>query len=398
MILEPALAMHVHSWHNAADLSVTSLGGTATVHTKDTLNHMANELDRQRELSAPSLRARRTTGQSPKRPPAFLKDEVKRAIELRGNCRIPQLFQPVPLFFRNESLYEFFETWPCDLIPVGNSTDASLDLRRVSKLISDGVTVLHGSSAVKHVLRDWSQVDAVYDLLLAQPTSEWKEAIQSQIAQTPDLYHVAMHIGLLFEPIYLLRGMEQFFLDLYDHRTEVDRLLDRLLEFNIKAARAYADAGVDGIFTSDDWGTQRSLMIDPVLWRAMFKPRYAAFVDAAHKAGVHVIFHSDGNLDSIFPDLVETGIDVANPLQPGALDVDRWVKEYRAKVAFWTGVDVQGMLPFVSPQKVKDEVRRSIDKFRHDKGGLIIGPTNAITAEVPYENLVALHETLLEYR
>ena len=56
------------------------------------------------------------------------------------------------------------------------------------------------------------------------------------------------------------------------------------------------------------------------------------------------------------------------------------------------------MLPFAEPQQVKDQVRRTIEKFHHENGGLIIGPTNAVTAEVPYENLLALYETLLEYR
>jgi len=359
---------------------------------------MSDSIDRQRELSAPSLRARRGTGYSSARPPAFARDEVKRAIELRGDCRIPQMFQPVPLWFRNEQLYDFFESWPSDLVPIGGHIDPALDLRRILYLVESGTNVLHGSSAVTHVLTDWSEVDSVYDRFLGEPTPEWRAALHAQVAQTPDLYHMAMHIGLLFEPVYLLRGMAAFFLDLYDHRDAVERLLDRLLEFNIKSVRAYAEAGADGIFTSDDWGTQRSLMIEPGLWRAIFKPRYKAFVEAAHEAGVHVIFHSDGNLDSIFPDLVEAGIDAFNPLQPGVMDVDRWIKEYKGKLTFWTGVDVQGMLPFVSPDKVKQEVRRLVDKFRHENGGLIIGPTNAITAEVPYENLVALHETLLEYR
>ncbi len=359
---------------------------------------MSPNSDRERELSAPSFRARRAVGRSGAKPLELPRDEVKRAIELRGDCRIPQMFQPVPLFFRNEQLYEFFETWPSDLVPVGADVDPEIDLRRVVEFGQSGVNVIHGSSAVTHVLSDWSKVDAVYDNFLNAPSPEWKSSICEQIAQTPNLYHMAMHIGLLFEPVYLLRGMAAFFMDLYDHRTQVERLLDRLLEFNIEAARAYAEAGCDGIFTSDDWGTQQSLMIDPDLWRAMWKPRYTAFVDAAHEADMHVLFHSDGNLDSIFPDVVETGIDVFNPLQPGVMDVDRWVREYKGTLTFWTGVDVQQMLPFVSPERVKESVRTTVEKFCDEDGGLIIGPTNAITAEVPYENLVALHETLLEYR
>ena len=113
---------------------------------------------------------------------------------------------------------------------------------------------------------------------------------------------------------------------------------------------------------------------------------------------IFIWFHSDGNLDSIFPELVETGIDVYNPLQPGAIDVERWRNRYKGKLTFYTGIDVQGMLPFASPRTVKEEIRKSVEKFSSDRGGFILGPTNAITAEVPYENLVALYEVLMEYR
>jgi len=328
------------------------------------------------------------------RPPAFPRDEVVRAIERRGNCRMPQTFEPIPIFFRNESLYDFFAKWPTDIIYV----NPGLDPRRFREIAQEDGICFHGSSAVRHLIEDWSQVDAVCNRLMPPLTKEWINSIRARVRETPGCYHGAGHVGLLFEVAYVLRGMERFFVDLYEERDKVEDLLDRVLEYTCDMMRGYGEAGVDGVLVGDDWGSQRSLLISPDLWRQMFKPRYTLWVETCHKAGLHTVFHSDGNLDSIFPDLVETGIDVYNPLQPGAMDVDRWLKEYKGKVSFWTGVDVQGMLPFASPQRVKDEVRRSVEKFSHENGGFILGPTNAITAEVPYENLVALYETLLEYR
>lgn len=358
------------------------------------MSDMGNVQDR-RNVPA-TLQARKSVPTGPAAP--FPREEVKRAIERRGNCRKPQFFQPVPLFFRNQSLYDFFDTWPCDLMTVGGPKDPATELRKISMLMMEGASVLHGSSAFNHAITDWAQAKDFYDEFLLPIDDEWYRRMAEQIAETPGCYHVAVHLGSLFEPVYLARGMERFFLDLYEHLDEVERVLDRLVEFNAAAMRAFAKAGADGVFMSDDWGAQDSLLIDPALWRAIWKPRYKVIVDAAHEAGVHVIFHSDGNLDSIFPDLIELGFDVLNPLQPGALDVDRWLAEYKGQASFWTGVDVQGMLPFVSPDRVRDEVRRTVEKFHDDRGGHIIGPTNAITAEVPYENLVALYETLMEYR
>lgn len=332
--------------------------------------------------------------QNAETPPMFPRDEVIRAIERRGDCRMPQAFTPVPLFFRNESLYDFFEKWPSDFEYV----NLDLDPRRFFEMMTKDQLVLHGSSAVNHLLKDWSQVDDVLGKLFGPLTQEWKDSVRARVDATPGRYHVALHVALFFELMYILRGMEQFFIDLYESRAQVEALLDRIFEYTCEMMRGYGEAGVDGIFIGDDWGSQRSLLIQPDLWREIFKPRYAKWTEVCHEAGMHVLFHSDGNLDAVFPDLVETGMDVFNPLQPNAIDADRWRKEYKGQLTFWTGVDVQGVLPFATPQKVRDEIHRSVENFSDDCGGFILGPTNAITAEVPYENLVAVYETLLEYR
>jgi hypothetical protein len=326
-------------------------------------------------------------------PIRFPRDEVVRAIERRGDCRIPQFCHPIPVFFRNTALYDFFALWPNDAAYV----TWGLDARRM--VARNGAPLLiHGTSAIPHALKDWAELDAICDWLLAPPTEEWKAAMRSCVEAAPDAYRVAIHSSVLFETAYLLRGMERFFLDLSEYPRQVERLLDRVLGYTCALVPHYAEAGLDCLFLSDDWGSQQSLLINPDLWRAIFKPRYREIVRACHSCGLHVLFHSDGNLDTILPDLVETGIDICHPLQPGAIDVERWLREYKGAICFYSGIDVQGVLPFASPREVKDSVRRAVDRFRDDRGGFILGPTNGVTAEVPYENLVALYETLLEYR
>ena len=328
-------------------------------------------------------------------PPPFPKEEVRRAVRLEGDCRIPQIWRPIPLLFRNEALYDFFGLWPNDVWPV---KDYGLDPRRMFALAMERRIPLHGGSTVEHFLRDVFDARERFSEFFVEPSEAWRESLASQVEAAPERYHTALHIGLLFEPLYVLWGMERYLMDLIEHRRESEELLERLLGFQISTARIYAEAGCDAILTSDDWGSQQSLLIDPALWRSMFKPRYRRFVEAAHELGLDVIFHSDGNLDSIFPDLVDIGFDVLNPLQPGAMDVDRWRREYRGRIGFYTGVDVQGMLPFAEPEEVRREVRKAIAQFRHESGGLLIGSTNAVTAEVPFANLAALYETLMEYR
>ena len=324
------------------------------------------------------------------------REEVKRAIELNGNCRIPQVFSPAEGCFRffDPSMYDFFRAWPSDFeyLPV------ELDPRRFRVTLDGEEVGLRGSSFGRHILEDWQQVDEVLQLGLPPLTEEWKNSLRIEIAKTPGAYHAIFHLAFLFEVLYGLRGMEKFFLDLHDHRAEVENLLDRLVEYDCQMIQAYGEVGVDGVLAGDDWGSQTSLLIDPRTWRELFKPRYKVLVEACHRAGLHAMLHSDGNLDAIFPDLVEIGIDVYHPLQPGAMDVDRWLSEYKGELCFYTGVDVQRVLPFVSPREVKDSVRRAVDKFSSARGGFVLGPTNGITADIPAANLLALHEVLLELR
>jgi hypothetical protein len=326
--------------------------------------------------------------------PNLGRDDVISCIEHRGSSKFPMSFGPVPLCFRNEELYDFFRKWPDDL----EYLTMYLEPRRFADLMQQDGLYLHGSSSIKHLVDDWSQFDTVIDRLMPPVTAAWWDLLAPELAKTPGRYHCVVHVAFLFELLYVLRGMERFFIDLYDAPEQVARGLDRIVEYTCALIPHYGKAGLDAFMIGDDWGSQRSLLIDPDLWRKLFKPCYKRCIDACHASGLQVWFHSDGNLDAILPDMVEIGVDVFHPLQPNVMAVDHWIAEYRNVLTFWTGVDVQGMLPFASPQGVKDAVHREVERFQSTRGGFILGPTNALTAEVPYENLVALHETLLEYR
>ena len=75
------------------------------------------------------------------------------------------------------------------------------------------------------------------------------------------------------------------------------------------------------VFMTDDC-SQGGLLIAPELWQSMFKPYYQRVFDEVHKLGMDVIFHSCGNVFSIIGDLIDIGMDVLDPVQPGAMDID----------------------------------------------------------------------------
>ena len=150
--------------------------------------------------------------------------------------------------------------------------------------------------------------------------------------------------------------MNRTFEDFYLYPRELNRLLDSLTDYYVELVRAWGQlGGVDGLFLTDDWGTQTSLMISPRMWRTFFAARYRLICEKAHRSGMQLIFHSCGNVTAIIGDLIDCGVDVIDPLQPEAVDLEQIAREFGGKVAFSGGISDQE-LAALSPQQVKDHV------------------------------------------
>jgi uroporphyrinogen decarboxylase len=113
------------------------------------------------------------------------------------------------------------------------------------------------------------------------------------------------------------------------------------------------------------------------------------------QAGKLVFLHSDGNLSLIFEDLIEIGLDVYNPLQPGILDIYEIKRRFGDRLCFWGGVGLRDTLLRGSQRTVREHVRRLIREMGAD-GGLILAQAHpdGILADVPVENIVTLIETV----
>jgi len=197
---------------------------------------------------------------------------------------------------------------------------------------------------------------------------------------------------VLFERAWSIRGMVNLFTDMLDRPDFVDELLDRVLyEWNLPIIDQQIALGVDGFYFADDWGSKTGLMFSPKFWRHFIKPRLAIIYDHCHQAGVYVGQHSDGNIVEIFPDLIEIGLDVFNPLEPAAMDILKMKHRFGDKVTFYGGVDVEHTLPFGTPEEVRAEVRERAVTLGQG-GGYILQSTHTMLFDVPLANLVAYVE------
>lgn len=217
----------------------------------------------------------------------------------------------------------------------------------------------------------------------------WEEAI----SRAGDMFIVANLGFSLFERAWTLRGMENLLCDMLWDEGFVDELLDRILDFNLAVIEEATKYPIDGFMFGDDWGQQRGLIMGPRLWRRFIKPRIAKMYQKVHEAGLPVFIHSCGDVEDLFPELIEVGVDVFNPFQPEVMDVYKIKEKYGDKLCFWGGVSTQRTLPYGTPEDVREEAKRLMREIGKG-GGYILAPAHSIPKDVPAENIAALIETV----
>ncbi len=250
-----------------------------------------------------------------------------------------------------------------------------------------------GATPLDCPIKDWSTLDDYIDNRFPDPNAPGRlSAAAESLAlykETKYCYGI-IHLAL-FERLHALRGMENVFVDFLTQAGEVKRLLEHLEDYLLELVRQWGALGADAVFFTDDWGSQSGLMVAPDLWRRLFKPHYARIFSCVHSLGMDVFFHSCGNVTAIVGDLIDIGLDVLDPVQPGAMNIEQLAREFGGNLAFSGAVDVQELLVDGSPQQVRDEVRRIVDTLGTPFGdALVLGPANVMTPDIPFANFEAL--------
>jgi len=208
---------------------------------------------------------------------------------------------------------------------------------------------------------------------------------------------VAYQNALLFERAWSLVGFERILFEMYDHPLAVEVFLDAITDVQCAIARRYAELGVHIARTGDDWGSQRGMLFSPTMWRRLIRPRLEAIWHIYQDLGIPIIHHSCGDIRPVISDLVDLGLDVLNPVQPEAMNITEIAEQYGQDLSFYGGISVQNILPYGSPEDIRREVQHCVE-ILGKYGGYIIAPSQAITSDVPPENVHALLDAMQTYR
>ena len=195
----------------------------------------------------------------------------------------------------------------------------------------------------------------------------------------------------MFERLWSYLGMEDALVYMVSDPDFVHELLDKILEHNLKVIDIFNEYPFDGIYFGDDWGQQRGMIMGAPFWRTFIKPRMEAMYRRAKKNGKFVLQHSCGDIQDVFEDLIEIGLDCYQTVQPEIYDLKEIKEKFGDKLCFWGAISTQQALPSLTPTEIKTIVEETAEIMRKG-GGYILAPTHAIPQDVPPENVIAMLE------
>jgi hypothetical protein len=225
------------------------------------------------------------------------------------------------------------------------------------------------------------------------------QALAQQQAAGQALRRNYFHLGggaSLFETMQSLRPFEDVLIDIQEDTPEINRLMDMLLEYNLRIVENALAVGVDAVGVGDDFGTQQALMVSPRVWRRFFLPRYQQLFAPVRKAGKRIFFHSCGQIGPILDDLRRAGADAIWPQLPlfNLPDLARRCRELGLAVQLHP--DRGELMQRATPQQVREYVLRLVETFDCLSGGSWL--YLEVDPGFPWPNVQALFETALELR
>jgi len=192
---------------------------------------------------------------------------------------------------------------------------------------------------------------------------------------------------------YLLGGMDKLFLAYIEDPEFVDRLSEIIWTYKERVLANAAQAGADVLMTGDDVAYRSGPLMSPEHFRRYVLPYLQGAVDVAHAHGVPFIKHTDGNLWSIMDDMVATGLDGLDPLEPIAhMDIGDVKEKFGDRITLVGNIDCGELLPRGTEAEVVEAVKETIAKAAPG-GGYILASSNSIHPAVKPENYRRLAQT-----
>lgn len=211
--------------------------------------------------------------------------------------------------------------------------------------------------------------------------------------------------GRIFEAGMMGWGFEEWLIQLMTNEKMVHHYMEKLTEVHIQDLTKVLDSCndyIDIIRFVDDLGTQTSQIMSLDMYRKMIKPYHKRMFDFVKNRypKQKIALHCCGAIKPFIPDLIDLGVEVLNPVQISASEMDPATlkREFGKDLTFWGGgADMQFEAVSGDLNRLSDHVKKMIDIFGPD-GGFIFAPTHNIQADIPPETIMAIFDVANKYR
>lgn len=261
---------------------------------------------------------------------------------------------------------------------------------------TDGIT----GTVTKHPLDDWVKYNAYQipnpEKCMGIGNIDWdmeKKRI-SQMKAEGQLVKRGLRHGHTFLQVCDIRGYEDVMYDMQDEEPMIRVLLEKIVEFNLYIIQQYAEMGVDIMIYAEDLGMQVGPMISPNHFKEYILPCYEKMMRPAKEKGILVHMHSDGDIRTLAPLLLDCGVDILN-LQDMVNGIG-WIKEnLKGKVCIDLDIDRQRITPYGTEKEVDQLILEEVRELGSAQGGLTM--IYGLYPGVPLKNVKALMDAMEKY-
>lgn len=206
-----------------------------------------------------------------------------------------------------------------------------------------------------------------------------------------------------FEHSLWLRGWEDFLVSFYEDPVFAEALLERTTQGAIELFdNMLSEIGdvIDIVSHGDDLGMQDRSLISPEIYNKYIKKYHKKLIDFIKtKTKAKLFFHTCGSVHSLIPGLIEAGVDILNPVQTTAHNMDPATlkRDFGKDICFWGGIDTQDILQKGTKHQMREHIKELIDVLGKD-GGYVLAPAHNIQPSIPPERIEYMIECINELR
>ena len=202
-----------------------------------------------------------------------------------------------------------------------------------------------------------------------------------------DLCEGGLPHGFFFMRLMYLRGFENLVTDMCIEEPMLWGLIDALYEHNRVIVDQYLAMDVDMMTIGEDLGAQQTPLISPAFFRKYCRPTYEKLLKPCRERKLHVMLHSDGYIMDLLDDLIMAGVTIINP-QDLCNGIENLRRELKGRICIRLDVDRQTVVPYGTPQEIRELVEEEVRTLGSPEGGLEL--IAGIYPPTPPQNVDAL--------